>query len=152
MFICGLIWCGQRTNYLAGFVNRAAAIALPGEASSELGLAFTTLFVPGPRSWEIAKYWAFSHLPFREQRAEKFCSTPLNRRSAAHRRNTKTGTIGWRSRIRQDLSSDIQQRREIPNKHEVNIATCLHTANINRTISRVWPDSCTERPRLRCLA
>jgi hypothetical protein len=32
---------------LAGFVCRAAAIVLPGVASSELGLAVTTLFVPG---------------------------------------------------------------------------------------------------------
>ena len=35
----------------------------------------------------------FSHFPFRVQRAEKFCSTPLNRRSAAYRRNARDGGI-----------------------------------------------------------
>src|ERR1035437_1573544 len=42
----------------------------------------------GTRSHEITKYLVFSHFLFRVQRAEKFCSTPLNRRSAMHRRNT----------------------------------------------------------------
>src|SRR5580700_10471457 len=83
-----LILFGQPQG-LGGFVRRAAANVLPGVASSEHGVVVTTLFVPGPRSWKIAKYWAFTHFPFWEQHAAKFCSTPLNLRSAAHRRNTK---------------------------------------------------------------
>ena len=86
--------CSAKDNAsLVGFVRRAAGNVLPGVASSEHGVVVTTLFVPGPRSWKIAKYWAFSHFPFWEQHAAKFCSTPLNRRSAAHRRSTQAAGI-----------------------------------------------------------
>jgi len=43
------------------------------------------------------------HFPFREQRAEKFCSTPLNRQSATH-----AGKPGWNER------PGCRQLREVP--------------------------------------
>jgi hypothetical protein len=134
----------NQRNSLPGFVRRAAANVLPGVASSEHGVVVTTLFVPGPRSWKIATYWAFSHFPFWEQHAAKFCSTPLNRRSAAHRRNTKMETIEGPSPITQAVSKTTQHLVLISNKNADNIACCLYAANIVWTASgsgRVRPPS-----------
>src|ERR1035437_4568859 len=69
----------------------------------------------GTRSRGVAKYLTFSHFPFRVQRAEKFCSTPPNRRSAPHRRNTSMEELPRLSSVTEELSSVIQPCFQILN-------------------------------------
>ena len=83
-------------EYLA--INCAESLRLwcTGVASSERGLAVMTFLVQGLDLTEMARNLAFSRFRFREQSAEKFRSTPLNRRSATHRRNTRMeGSPQW---------------------------------------------------------
>ena len=106
----------------------------------------------GLRSWKIAKYWAFSHCPFREQRAEKFCSTPLNRRSATHRRNTRMEQSPRLSPVRQGDEIGGANRSCEAGKNNASLLPLSLVDDAQLRTTRRLSRWCAEPPRLCCLA